>query len=139
MTPLTVFTPLPPAVPTTDVAALLTAAGLIAAATDQWIAQCPSGDGAPVLLVVISNNPSAALALETAVRAAVTRGERVIAVWPEGSAGTSLPSVLQDYGAGLVAWNASAIHEAICKRGEEWQDAGGGTREALPLDRNKNC
>ena len=139
MTPVTIFTPLPPAVPITDVAVLLGAAGLTAVSTNQWIAQCASGDGAPVLFVVVSDDPAAAAALELAVRAAVTRGERVIAVWPQGHAGGPLPSVLQDYGAGLASWNPSAVHAAICKQGEDWQDASGGTRAQAPLGRNKNC
>lgn len=122
-----------------DLAALLSAAGLSAASSDQWIAQCASGDGAPVLLVVVSDDPAAAAALEPVVRAAVTRGERVIAVWPLGHAGGPLPSVLQDYGAGLVGWNPAAVHAAICKQGEEWQSAGGGTRQQPAMDRNKNC
>ncbi len=139
MTPVTVFTPLPLAVPMSGVAALLGLAGLTATSADQWIAECASGDGVPVLLVVVSGDAGFDVVLEAAVRAAVTRGERVVAVWPLGQPSGPLPSVLQDYGAGLVSWDPSALHAAICNQGAEWQDAGGGVRAQSPMDRNKNC
>lgn len=139
MTPVTIFTPLPPKVPMTSVAALLGAAGLTAVSMDQWIAQCAGGDGVPVLFVVISDDPAAAVVLEPVVLAAMSRGERVVAVWPEGQVGGLLPSVLQDYGAGLVSWDPAAVHTAICKQGGEWQDADGGPRAEPRMDKNKNC
>lgn len=139
MTPITTFPFLPPTISAKDFAALLSDAGLTEAGPDQWIAHCAGGDGAPVLLIVISETLSAADKLETAVRAAVSRGERVIGIWPQGHTSDALPQVLQDYGAGLVNWSPSALHAAICSLGDEWHDAGGGSRTQPPIDRNKNC
>ena len=139
MTPLKIHMPLPPTVPTAALADLLTSAGLTASSTVDWIADCPDGDRTPVVLVVIPNDPAAGAALEVPVRAAMSRGERVIAVWPPGAAAASLPASLEDYGASLIEWDPAALHAAICGAEPEWQDAGGGQREAPVTSRNKNC
>ena len=139
MTLLKILMPLPAGVSAAALADLLTAAGLKALSRLEWFADCPGGDGVPVVLLVVSNEEGAVAALEGPVRAAATRGDRVIAVWPPGSVSSPLPHILQDYGAALIVWDPVALHSAICGEEPEWQDAGGGTREAPAMKRNKNC
>ena len=98
MTPLRVHMPLPPIVSADALVDLLTSAGLTASSTVDWIADCRGGDGTPVVLVVIPTDSAAGTALGAPVRAAVSRDERVIAVWSPGAAAASLPASLEDYG-----------------------------------------
>jgi len=136
MTPLKVYTPLPQTVSAAALAQLLEAAGLKAQSAEDWIATCERGDGAPILLVIVPTSGRAA-GLDEAVRGAVSRGDRVIAVWPPGTTSSALPASFEDYGAALVQWDASALHMAICGEDSKWQDVGGGERAAPETSRNR--
>jgi hypothetical protein len=120
-------------------AELLTAAGLTPLSDSDWVANCPGDDKAAVLLAVVPADVATAGALEATVRAAASRGDRVIAVWIPGTTEDGLPASLEDYGTALIAWDPVALHAAICGDEPEWQDAGGGQRESPKLGLNKNC
>jgi hypothetical protein len=139
MTPLKIHTPLPPTVSPTSLGNLLMAAGLTALSDTDWVADCSGGDKVAVLLIVVPADAAMADSLDAPVRASAGRGERIVAIWSPGAAQGDVPASLQDYGTALVTWDPAALHAAICGDEPEWQDAGGGQREAPKLDRNKNC
>jgi hypothetical protein len=136
MTPVKIYMPLPATVSSSALVGLLNAAGLTAKSETEWIAECPDGDSKPVMLVIVGSDDSDPL--QAAVRSAAGRGDRVIGVWPPG-AGSVIPASLADFGSALVAWDAAALQAAICGKVLEWQDAGGGRRDAPPPSRNSNC
>ena len=139
MTPVKVHMPLSAIVSPPALNQLLQAAGLTAESEADWLADCPEGDMAtPAILPVVATAGDSEL-LKAAVRAAVSQGDRVIAVWPPGASGGVIPASLADLGTSLVPWDPIALHAAICGKVLEWQDAGGGRREAPPLKRNQNC
>lgn len=139
MTPVEVQVPLPASTSMDEVKKLLSAAGLTALSDINWTADCAEGDGPPVLLIFVSSDTTGTEGLEPAVRQMVSRGGRVIGVWPVGGGFDVLPAALEDYGAGSSNWNPEALRNAICAQGSDWRDSSGGIRDQRPIDRNKNC
>lgn len=134
MTKVSIHVPLPSNLASADLDALLVAAGLTKVSEAVWSIECPEGDGAPVLLVILPSPDNSEDDLEQVVRSAVARGDRVVGV--RFSHPTTVPNSLEEYGAAVTGWSSAEVRTAVC--GEpEWRDADGGTRADADLKRNR--
>lgn len=135
MTSVKVQFPLPQAVSIGALRELLVVAGMTPLSDADWSLDCPEGDGSPVLLMVMPNQAASHEEIELAVRTFVSQGGRVVVVW-FGDEPPALPPSIEDYGAALVVWDASALRASICGD-PEWQDAGGDARPGADFKRNR--
>lgn len=64
-------------------------------------------------VVVLTPECSEAPDLEQVMLGASNRGCRVIGIWPQGAIDGRLPRAIEDYGAGVVPWDARRLKDAI--------------------------
>ncbi|MFN4357007.1 hypothetical protein [Sphingopyxis alaskensis] len=68
---------------------------------------------APAFLVILDEACAADPETDPAIMAAVTRGERIIGIWPQGGGGAATPKCFPDVGCDTVVWDPGCIKPSI--------------------------
>ena len=99
----------------------------------------PDEDNDDVGVVVLAPECLEDLVLGDAVQEAVSRGCRVIGIWPQGSTDGRLPRAIEDYGASTVPWDPARLRDAIrpATSSPDWSTPDAQPRPQPPTKRNK--